>query len=110
VAAGLQPGPGEVRPRPVWPRGVAVVQGDREDSAQGAFVPDQHPGEELTAQCSDHPFADRVHSGRSGWAGLVRIWIPFAAKTASNALMNLRGSRSRSAPLTWEIGVLGWQV
>jgi hypothetical protein len=46
-----------------------VVQIDREDPVQVAFVDDQDPVEQLTAQGCDHAFADRVRPGRSGWTG-----------------------------------------
>ena len=34
-----------------------------------AFVHDQDPVEQFPAQGSDHPFANRIRSGCSGWAG-----------------------------------------
>jgi hypothetical protein len=83
----------ELRERSVWPRGSEMVKIDVEGLSQVAFVDDQYPLEQFAAQCSDHPFADRIRRGAGG--GLVRIRMPSAAKAASNALVN-RESRSRS--------------
>ena len=47
---GLGLGRGELRQRPVWPCGIEMVQVDREDLAQVAFVDDQYSVEQLAAQ------------------------------------------------------------
>jgi hypothetical protein len=60
---------GKLRQCLVRPRGIEMVQLDREDPASVAFVHDQDPVEQLVAQGSDHAFADRIRSWRSRWTG-----------------------------------------
>ena len=54
------------------PRGMEMVQINREDPGQVAFVHDQNSVEQLTAQGSDHVFADRIRLGRCGWTRCAR--------------------------------------
>jgi hypothetical protein len=58
---------GELPECAVWSRSVEMMQIDRQDPAQVAFVDDQDLVKQLATQCSDHPFADRVPLWRSGW-------------------------------------------
>jgi hypothetical protein len=81
----------------VWPRVIEVVQIDREDPVQVAFVDDQDPVEQLTAQGSI--MRSQIAFARGAPGGLVRIRMPSAVNTVSNALMN-RQSRSRSRNIT----------
>jgi hypothetical protein len=64
-------GRSELRQHSVWPPGIDVVQVDREDPAQMAFVDDQDPIEQLAAQglrsCVRRPRLLGVL--RVGWSG-----------------------------------------
>ena len=69
MGLGIGLGRCELAQRPVWPRGIEMVQVDREDPAQMALVDDQDPIEQFSAQGFNHPFADRVRPGCSGRIG-----------------------------------------
>ena len=71
MGLGLGLGRGELRQRAVWPPGIEVVQVDREDPAQVAFVDDQDPVEQLTAQGLRSCVRRARSSGalRVGWSG-----------------------------------------
>jgi hypothetical protein len=60
---------GELAEGAVRPGGVVVAQVLDQHPAQMVLTDDQRPVEELPAQGTDHPFADRVRSGRLRWAG-----------------------------------------
>ena len=53
----------------VRPGGVVVPKVLGQHPAQVVLIDDQQPVEELPAQVADHPFADRVRSGRLRRAG-----------------------------------------
>src|SRR6266704_1676931 len=48
---------------------VVVPQVLGQHPSQMVLIDDQHPVQEFPAQGADHPFADRVRSGRLRWAG-----------------------------------------
>jgi hypothetical protein len=52
----------------MWPGCVAVLKVFGQYLAQMVLVDDQQSAEEFAAQGADHPFADRVRSGRLRWA------------------------------------------
>ena len=60
---------GELAKGAMWPGCVVVLKVFGQYLAQMVLVDDQQPVEELAAQGADHPFADRVRSGRLRWAG-----------------------------------------
>jgi len=66
---------------PVRPGRVVVRQVLGQDLAQVVLAEDEQPVEDLAAQGSDHPLADRVRLRACG--GLRRIRMPAAVKTAS---------------------------
>jgi hypothetical protein len=70
----------------VRPGGVVMPQVLGQHPAQMVLIDDQHPVQELPAQGTDNPFADRVRSGRL--PGLARILMPSAVNTASKQPVN----------------------
>ena len=59
----------ELAERPVRPGCVVVQQVFVQHPAQVVLVDDEQPVEDLPAQGTDDPFADRVRSRRLRWAG-----------------------------------------
>ena len=60
----------------VRPAAVVMLKVLGEHPAQMVLIDDQQPVQELAAQGTDDPFADRVRSRRCG--GLARILMPSA--------------------------------
>ena len=77
---------GELAEGTVRPGCVVVQQVLSQHLAQVVLINDQQPVEDLPAQGTDHPFADRFALGACG--GLVRILVPSGWSTASEESVN----------------------